>query len=55
MPSITATGEFGHLSTAAFTVITLPLAEDSEGSFLIIVPSKDKEVVDLEERDNWLL
>ena len=55
MPSITATGEFGHLSTAAFTVIALPLAEGSEGSLLLIVPSKDKEVVDLEERENWLL
>ena len=48
MPAITATGRFGHLSTAAFTAIELPLAEDSEGSLLIIVPDKGKIVAELE-------
>ena len=51
MPAITATGRFGHLSTAAFTAIALPLAEDSEGSLLIIVPAKGKEVAELEVRN----
>ena len=55
MPAITATGHFGHLSTAAFTLIALPLSEDSEGSLLLIVPAKDKEVVDLEGRVNFSL
>ena len=50
MPAITATGRFGHLSTAAFTAIELPLAEDSEGSLLIIVPAKGKDVAELEVR-----
>ena len=48
MPAITATGRFGHLSAAAFTAIALPLAEDSEGSLLIIVPAKGKDVAELE-------
>ena len=50
VPAITATGTFGYFSTAAFTMISIPLVEGSHGSMLVIVPAKDKGVVDLEVR-----